>query len=146
MGGRLTRMPFMSGGYGNYVKITSGVIDMLFAHLKNFSKSPPSGTMVKPGDVVGLTGNTGFSTGPHLHFEMRRNGRHFDPEPYLRNAKKKGRLSIGGGGATSGSGATYASRVIRQAQSILGGRYKGKWIHDQMMRVAKRESNYQSNA
>lgn len=89
MGGRLTRMPFMSGGYGNYVKITSGVIDMLFAHLKNFSKSPPSGTMVKPGDVVGLTGNTGFSTGPHLHFEMRRNGRHFDPEPYLRNAKKK---------------------------------------------------------
>lgn len=62
---------------------------MLFAHLKNFSKSPPSGTMVKPGDVVGLTGNTGFSTGPHLHFEMRRNGRHFDPEPYLRNAKKK---------------------------------------------------------
>ncbi|HAR4927841.1 TPA: phage tail tape measure protein [Staphylococcus aureus] len=146
MGGRLTRMPFMSGGYGNYVKITSGVIDMLFAHLKNFSKSQPSGTMVKPGDVVGLTGNTGFSTGPHLHFEMRRNGRHFDPEPYLRNAKKKGRLSIGGGGATSGSGATYASRVIRQAQSILGGRYKGKWIHDQMMRVAKRESNYQSNA
>ncbi|HAR7082734.1 TPA: phage tail tape measure protein [Staphylococcus aureus] len=146
MGGRLTRMPFMSGGYGNYVKITSGVIDMLFAHLKNFSKSPPSGTMVKPGDVVGLTGNTGFSTGPHLHFEMRRNGRHFDPEPYLRNAKKKGRLSIGGGDATSGSGATYASRVIRQAQSILGGRYKGKWIHDQMMRVAKRESNYQSNA
>ncbi|HHO1732067.1 TPA: phage tail tape measure protein, partial [Staphylococcus aureus] len=146
MGGRLTRMPFMSCGYGNYVKITSGVIDMLFAHLKNFSKSPPSGTMVKPGDVVGLTGNTGFSTGPHLHFEMRRNGRHFDPEPYLRNAKKKGRLSIGGGGATSGSGATYASRVIRQAQSILGGRYKGKWIHDQMMRVAKRESNYQSNA
>lgn len=146
MGGRLTRMPFMSGGYGNYVKITSGVIDMLFAHLKNFSKSPPSGTMVKPGDVVGLTGNTGFSTGPHLHFEMRRNGRHFNPEPYLRNAKKKGRLSIGGGDATSGSGATYASRVIRQAQSILGGRYKGKWIHDQMMRVAKRESNYQSNA
>ncbi|HDD0598305.1 TPA: phage tail tape measure protein [Staphylococcus aureus] len=146
MGGRLTRMPFMSGGYGNYIKITSGVIDMLFAHLKNFSKSPPSGTMVKPGDVVGLTGNTGFSTGPHLHFEMRRNGRHFNPEPYLRNAKKKGRLSIGGGGATSGSGATYASRVIRQAQSILGGRYKGKWIHDQMMRVAKRESNYQSNA
>ncbi|WP_353458377.1 phage tail tape measure protein [Staphylococcus coagulans] len=148
MGGRLTRMPFMAGGYGNYVKITSGAIDMLFAHLKNFSKSPPSGSTVKPGDVVGLTGNTGFSTGPHLHFEMRRNGRHFDPEPYLRRAKKNGRLSVGGGKSgnyPSGSGAAYASRVISQAQSILGGRYKSRYIHEQMMRVAKRESNYQPN-
>ncbi|MDR9833904.1 phage tail tape measure protein [Staphylococcus coagulans] len=149
MGGRLTRMPFMAGGYGNYVKITSGAIDMLFAHLKNFSKSPPSGSTVKPGDVVGLTGNTGFSTGPHLHFEMRRNGRHFDPEPYLRRAKKNGRLSIGGGKGgnyPSGSGAAYASRVISQAQRILGGRYKSDWVHQQMMRLVKRESNYQPNA
>ncbi|UXR56788.1 phage tail tape measure protein [Staphylococcus schleiferi] len=149
MGGRLTRMPFMAGGYGNYVKITSGAIDMLFAHLKNFSKSPPSGSTVKPGDVVGLTGNTGFSTGPHLHFEMRRNGRHFDPEPYLRRAKKNGRLSVGGGKSgnyPSGSGAAYASRVISQAQRILGGRYKSDWVHQQMMRLVKRESNYQPNA
>ncbi|PTH57654.1 phage tail tape measure protein [Staphylococcus agnetis] len=147
MGGRLTRMPFMSGGYGNYVKITSGAIDMLFAHLKDFSKSPPSGSTVKPGDVVGLTGNTGFSTGPHLHFEMRRNGRHFDPEPYLRKAKANGRLNVGGGkGYPSGSGATYASRIIRQAQNVLGGRYKSRYIHDAMMRLAKRESNYQPNA
>ncbi|WP_460904813.1 hypothetical protein, partial [Staphylococcus aureus] len=71
---------------------------------------------------------------------------HFNPEPYLRNAQNKGRLSIGGGDATSGSGATSASRVIRQAQSLFGGRYKGKWIHDPMMRVAKRESNYPSTA
>ncbi|MBA8777250.1 phage tail tape measure protein [Staphylococcus schleiferi subsp. coagulans] len=149
MGGRLTRMPFMAGGYGNYVKITSGAIDMLFAHLKNFSKSPPSGSTVKPGDVVGLTGNTGFSTGPHLHFEMRRNGRHFDPEPYLRRAKKNGRLSVGGGKSgnyPSGSGAAYASRVISQAQRILGGRYKSNWVHQQMMRLVKRESNYQPDA
>ncbi|NJH87317.1 peptidoglycan DD-metalloendopeptidase family protein, partial [Staphylococcus agnetis] len=147
MGGRLTRMPFMSGGYGNYVKITSGAIDMLFAHLKDFSKSPPSGSTVKPGDVVGLTGNTGFSTGPHLHFEMRRNGRHFDPEPYLRKAKANGRLNVGGGkGYPSGSGAAYASRIIRQAQNVLGGRYKSRYIHDAMMRLAKRESNYQPNA
>ncbi|MCO4360984.1 phage tail tape measure protein [Staphylococcus agnetis] len=147
MGGRLTRMPFMHGGYGNYVKITSGAIDMLFAHLKDFSKSPASGSTVKPGDVVGLTGNTGFSTGPHLHFEMRRNGRHFDPEPYLRKAKANGKLNVSGGkGYPSGSGATYASRIIRQAQNVLGGRYKSRYIHDAMMRLAKRESNYQPNA
>ncbi|MCO4353406.1 phage tail tape measure protein [Staphylococcus agnetis] len=147
MGGRLTRMPFMHGGYGNYVKITSGAIDMLFAHLKDFSKSPASGSTVRPGDVVGLTGNTGFSTGPHLHFEMRRNGRHFDPEPYLRKAKANGKLNVSGGkGYPSGSGATYASRIIRQAQNVLGGRYKSRYIHDAMMRLAKRESNYQPNA
>lgn len=147
MGGRLTRMPFMHGGYGNYVKITSGAIDMLFAHLKDFSKSPVSGSTVRPGDVVGLTGNTGFSTGPHLHFEMRRNGRHFDPEPYLRKAKANGKLNVSGGkGYPSGSGATYASRIIRQAQNVLGGRYKSRYIHDAMMRLAKRESNYQPNA
>lgn len=147
MGGTLTRMPFMSGGYGNYVKITSGAIDMLFAHLKDFSKSPASGSTVKPGDVVGLSGDTGFSTGPHLHFEMRRNGRHFDPEPYLRKAKANGKLNVSGGkGYPSGSGATYASRIIRQAQNVLGGRYKSRYIHDAMMRLAKRESNYQPNA
>lgn len=118
MGGKLTRMPFMAGGYGNYVKITSGVIDMLFAHLKNFSKSPASGTMVKPGDVVGLTGNTGFSTGPHLHFEMRRNGKHFNPEPYLRRAKKQGKLSVGGGRGRSGSASSWIPAIKRAARQM----------------------------
>ncbi|MDT0905457.1 phage tail tape measure protein [Staphylococcus pseudintermedius] len=148
MGGRVTRQSFMPGGYGNWVKVISGAMELIFAHLKNFSKTPASGKNVKPGDVIGLTGNTGFSTGPHLHFGIRKNGRDIDPEPILREAKRKGKLGgMGGGkGYPAGSGAAYASRVISQAQSILGGRYKSRYIHDQMMRVAKRESNYQPNA
>ncbi|PCF84595.1 phage tail tape measure protein [Staphylococcus intermedius] len=148
MGGRVARQSFMAGGYGNWVKVISGAMELIFAHLKNFSKTPPSGKNVKPGDVIGLTGNTGFSTGPHLHFGIRKNGRDIDPEPILREAKRKGKLGgMGGGkGYPAGSGAAYASRVISQAQSILGGRYKSRYIHDQMMRVAKRESNYQPNA
>ncbi|EGQ4324914.1 phage tail tape measure protein [Staphylococcus pseudintermedius] len=148
MGGRVARQSFMPGGYGNWVKVISGAMELIFAHLKNFSKTPASGKNVKPGDVIGLTGNTGFSTGPHLHFGIRKNGRDIDPEPILREAKRKGKLGgMGGGkGYPAGSGAAYASRVISQAQSILGGRYKSRYIHDQMMRVAKRESNYQPNA
>ncbi|EGQ3463986.1 phage tail tape measure protein [Staphylococcus pseudintermedius] len=147
MGGRVARQSFMPGGYGNWVKVISGAMELIFAHLKNFSKTPASGKNVKPGDVIGLTGNTGFSTGPHLHFGIRKNGRDIDPEPILREAKRKGKLGgMGGGkGYPVGSGAAYASRVISQAQSILGGRYKSRYIHEQMMRVAKRESNYQPN-
>ncbi|HDT8481115.1 TPA: phage tail tape measure protein [Staphylococcus pseudintermedius] len=147
MGGRVARQSFMPGGYGNWVKVISGAMELIFAHLKNFSKTPASGKNVKPGDVIGLTGNTGFSTGPHLHFGIRKNGKDIDPEPILREAKRKGKLGgMGGGkGYPAGSGAAYASRVISQAQSILGGRYKSRYIHDQMMRVAKRESNYQPN-
>ncbi|ELJ9288460.1 phage tail tape measure protein [Staphylococcus pseudintermedius] len=147
MGGRVARQSFMPGGYGNWVKVISGAMELIFAHLKNFSKTPASGKNVKPGDVIGLTGNTGFSTGPHLHFGIRKNGRDIDPEPILREAKRKGKLGgMGGGkGYPAGSGAAYASRVISQAQSILGGRYKSRYIHDQMMRVAKRESNYKPN-
>lgn len=147
MGGRVARQSFMPGGYGNWVKVISGAMELIFAHLKNFSKTPASGKNVKPGDVIGLTGNTGFSTGPHLHFGIRKNGRDIDPEPILREAKRKGKLGgMGGGkGYPAGSGAAYASRVISQAQSVLGGRYKSRYIHDQMMRVAKRESNYQPN-
>lgn len=147
MGGRVARQSFMPGGYGNWVKVISGAMELIFAHLKNFSKTPASGKNVKPGDVIGLTGNTGFSTGPHLHFGIRKNGRDIDPEPILREAKRKGKLGGTGGGKgyPAGSGAAYASRVISQAQSILGGRYKSRYIHDQMMRVAKRESNYQPN-
>lgn len=147
MGGRVARQSFMPGGYGNWVKVISGAMELIFAHLKNFSKTPASGKNVKPGDVIGLTGNTGFSTGPHLHFGIRKNGRDIDPEPILREAKRKGKLGgMGGGkGYPAGSGAAYASRVISQAQRILGGRYKSSYIHEQMMRVAKRESNYQPN-
>ncbi|WP_349421253.1 phage tail tape measure protein [Staphylococcus felis] len=102
MGGKLIRRPFMDGGYGNWVSVISGAMEMIFAHLRDFSRSPASGSTVKAGDVVGLSGNTGFSTGPHLHFGIKVNGVDKNPEPYLRRAKNNGRLRVGKGGGGLG--------------------------------------------
>ena len=68
------------GGYGYFVKIrhnseyTTG-----YAHLKSFAKGIRPGVRVKQGQVIAYVGNTGRSTGPHLHFEVVKNGRKVDP-------------------------------------------------------------------
>lgn len=62
-----------NGGYGRYVVITHGDgMITYYAHLSDVRVNP--GQRVSQGEVVGLSGNTGRSTGPHLHFELRVNG------------------------------------------------------------------------
>ncbi|WP_353418268.1 phage tail tape measure protein (plasmid) [Staphylococcus delphini] len=117
MGGKVARQSFMHGGYGNWVKVISGAMEMIFAHLRDFSKTPPSGKTVKAGDVIGLTGNTGFSTGPHLHFGIRKNGRDEDPEPYLWRAQRQGRLKVNGKG---GGGLGRIAETVKTALNQTG--------------------------
>ena len=70
------------GGYGNCVMINHGDgIVTLYAHGQEIKTT--LGTTVKQGDVIMLVGSTGNSTGPHLHFEVRKNGIITDPIPYL---------------------------------------------------------------
>lgn len=70
------------GGYGNYVVISHGDgTSTLYGHLASVSVS--SGQSVSAGQVVGVIGSTGFSTGYHLHFEIRVNGVAVDPTKYL---------------------------------------------------------------
>ncbi len=52
-----------------------------YGHLSTIKARP--GTYVKPGELIGLVGETGIATGPHLHFEIRQNGKPLDPEVYL---------------------------------------------------------------
>lgn len=70
-----------SSSWGNYVIIYHGNgISSLYAH---FSKRLVSvGETVKAGQKIGLSGSTGWSTGPHLHFEIRKDGTPIDPTPY----------------------------------------------------------------
>lgn len=70
------------GGYGYLVIIQHDKnIMTYYAHLKE--QGIPTGTKVKAGQIVGYVGSTGNSTGPHLHFEIRVNGKPVNPLPYL---------------------------------------------------------------
>lgn len=66
-------------GYGHFLLIRHyNGLETLYGHLKKRLVKP--GDLIKAGDVIGLGGNTGRSTGPHLHFEMRYEGNAFDPK------------------------------------------------------------------
>ncbi|MER8482105.1 M23 family metallopeptidase [Mesorhizobium sp. M1322] len=67
-------------GYGNLVKISHGDgSETRYAHMQKFADKAGVGAKVKAGDIIGYIGTTGLSTGPHLHFELYRNGQAIDP-------------------------------------------------------------------
>ncbi|PTF68151.1 phage tail tape measure protein [Staphylococcus chromogenes] len=144
MGGRV-RSWYDNYGGGKAITVQQGKTFLWFMHLSQQLRK--TGEQIKAGQLIGKSGNTGSMTNyRHLHFQVNQGGEanrySVEPQRWLRKNDKTG----GGKGYPSGSGAAYASRVIRQAQNILGGRYKSNYIHDAMMRLAKRESNYQPNA
>jgi len=74
-------------GYGYYVIVAHVIggqrIDSLYGHMISGSSTVYPGMTVHAGEVLGLTGDTGYSTGPHLHLELRLDGKAFDPYPWM---------------------------------------------------------------
>lgn len=80
--GTVTYAGWNTWGYGNLIVVNHGNgYDTLYAHLSGINVVP--GQIVYKGNVIGYSGNTGNSSGPHIHFEIRINGNPDDPCWYL---------------------------------------------------------------
>ncbi len=83
-----------NGGYGRWVKIRhDGGLSTGYAHMSRIAAGVHRRVHVRQGQVIGFVGSTGLSTGPHLHFELHRNGRPVDP---LSVARTSLRARLGG--------------------------------------------------
>ena len=69
-----------NGGYGKYIKIRhNGTYSTAYAHLSGYARGVRQGKRVRQGQVIGYVGSTGRSTGPHLHYEIHREGKKINP-------------------------------------------------------------------
>lgn len=77
MDGKVVHAGWNNQGYGNLVIVDNGTYKTYYAHLSSIPVSV--GDSVTAGTTIGLSGNTGNSTGPHLHYEIRQNNVPIDP-------------------------------------------------------------------
>ncbi|WP_077700338.1 phage tail tape measure protein [Staphylococcus hominis] len=105
-----------SGGFGRHVEITNGNLKSIYGHLHKLAFN---GTKkVRPGTFLGISGgdpredgqNAGSSTGLHLHYEMQRNGRAFDPTKWLKTHN--------GGGSQNKSASKWKGDIKRAAKKM----------------------------
>jgi murein DD-endopeptidase MepM/ murein hydrolase activator NlpD len=107
--GIVGRSEWNSGGYGNLVEINHGRgIQTRYGHLSRLIAEP--GQRVRRGDLIGLMGSTGRSTGSHLHYEVRIDGRAVNPVPFMQSSdmlialqRRTEPPAIAQGGPTGGS-------------------------------------------
>lgn len=79
--GVVKKVHFGNRGYGNYIILDYGNLQSLYGHLSTITVK--EGEHVIAGSIVGVSGNTGKSTGPHLHLALMKNWKSVDPQPFI---------------------------------------------------------------
>ncbi|MGE5502292.1 MAG: M23 family metallopeptidase [Ignavibacteriales bacterium] len=99
----------VSSSYGRYVEIAHGTgLTSFYAHLSATMPDVAPGAPVGEGEKIAVIGNTGHSTGPHLHFEIRKDGRPLNPSVFMDHSFKPDALPY--------AEAARISPVVRIAQ------------------------------
>ena len=98
--GVVLRRGYQRTGYGHFIEVKhKNGFSTLYAHLKQVRQDLKAGNVVQKGEIIGQLGNSGLSTGPHLHYEIRYNGEPLNPvvisRPELRLPKLAERTRIG---------------------------------------------------
>lgn len=125
LSGMATAKKGYNGGFGNMVSIKSGALEAIYGHLHKHAFS--GSKKVKPGTYLGISGGdpsrdgagAGSSTGPHLHYEMRKNGVPFDPTKWLKKNN--------GGGGKSGKWSGDVKKALKIAGLPTSGAYVNAW-------------------
>ncbi|WP_353423668.1 peptidoglycan DD-metalloendopeptidase family protein [Staphylococcus xylosus] len=118
LSGKATARKGWNGGFGNMVDIVSGATKVIYGHM---SKHAFSGSkQVKPGDYLGVSGNSGRSSGPHLHFEVQKNGQPINPLDWLKKNN--------GGGKGSGKWKPQVKKALKMNGLPTSGKYVNAWL------------------
>ncbi|HYA74553.1 MAG TPA: M23 family metallopeptidase [Roseiarcus sp.] len=98
-------------GFGNHIRVQHKGFETSYSHLSEIPAAIKPGVDVTQGEIIALSGNTGLSTGPHLHFEFYLNGVAVDPMPHMGTEVQAAAATLASGAAVAASpaAATAAS-------------------------------------
>lgn len=132
------------GGYGNYVIIDHGDgTSSVYAHMYPNSITVSNGTKVNQGEKIGEVGNSGSSTGCHLHFEIRINGTQVDPLNYI-SADNPRPMSQYNLASVDDSSSTPEENKVAICKSLLNSGYSKNAVAGMLVNI-QAEGSFRTN-